>query len=339
MGVRGLMKFINMHSKNGVKEKQLYDYSGTAIAIDMSLMIYSYVIAIRSQGVDLVRSDGQITSHLYGTICKIESMLKRGIIPIPVFDGIPPKIKYKTLRDRQEKKYQAGLKLSLDYEISDSDRLKYFKESYKLTREQIFDIKYLTKLLGLPFVQAPGEADSQCAALNITNLVIGTLSEDTDILVFGGNTMLKKINKSIIEVNLKDILLDIGLSHDQFIDLCIIMGSDYNEPIKGLSYDNIHILYKEQQNMESFIQFIENENKIFIQNNKKPKYTIPIDFYDNWKNVKEYYTKAQIVDPRDMSIIWEKPNKQKLLDFLCHENEFNHDNIEKKIDYIIQKKY
>ena len=39
--------------------------------------------------------------------------------------------------------------------------------------------------MGIPYVQAPEEADSQCAYLNKKGLVDAVLTEDMDILTFG----------------------------------------------------------------------------------------------------------------------------------------------------------
>lgn len=54
-----------------------------------------------------------------------------------------------------------------------------------VTKEMTADAKKLVRLMGLPCVEAPGEAEAQCARLARAGKAYATLTEDMDALTFG----------------------------------------------------------------------------------------------------------------------------------------------------------
>jgi DNA excision repair protein ERCC-5 len=55
----------------------------------------------------------------------------------------------------------------------------------------IEDSMHLLKLFGLPFISSPGEAEAQCAYLDETNQTDGTITEDSDIWLFGAKKVYR----------------------------------------------------------------------------------------------------------------------------------------------------
>ena len=342
MGIKGLMKLIKTFAPDSISDKDYSSYENMKLAIDMPLLIYKFVIAIRNRGQDLTNKQGKITSHIYGILNKFINMLKYGSIPVPVFDGEPPVIKKETLLDRKNKKEQALSKLhSLSDDSSDDkEKIKLYKRSYYITNEHYRDIKTLIKLLGFVVVDAPQEADAQCAALNISGFVDGVVSEDMDTLVFGASTMIRNFSNrnSVIEIDLNKLLSGFDISFDQFIDISIILGSDYCKCIKGISPVDVVNFYKKTGNIKKFVEHLENINSSLIHSGKKPKYFIPPDFFDRWFQAKQYYQHVKVKHPDYFNnVVWNKPDFDGLFKFLCIDNGFDESKTRKQLNYILSR--
>ena len=100
-------------------------------------------------------------------------------------------------------------------------------EDYKLTK-RLFDI------LNVPYFQAPLEAETMCSDLCKRELVEAALSEDSDVLAYGSPIFLSKLDTTTgncIEINYSEILDSLEFTSEQFLDLCIMCGCDYNKNI------------------------------------------------------------------------------------------------------------
>lgn len=114
---------------------------------------------------------------------------------------------------------------------------------YKINTNLILDdlvkmkiaIKEIIKLFKLPFIDAPVEADSQCAYLTESDLVDGIISEDNDIFLFGGKCLFRnyfKKNKRIMRFNLVD--LEETITRKNMVTFSYYTGSDYTVGINGI---------------------------------------------------------------------------------------------------------
>jgi hypothetical protein len=74
--------------------------------------------------------------------------------------------------------------------------------SAEITPEVIADVQQLLRLFGIPFVVSPSEAEAQCAQLESLNLTDGTITDDNDIFLFGGQRVYRHFcsKKKAIEV-------------------------------------------------------------------------------------------------------------------------------------------
>jgi flap endonuclease-1 len=108
-----------------------------------------------------------------------------------------------------------------------SQILEISKEDYAVTRE-LFDI------LKVPYYLAPLEAETCCSDLCKRGLVDAVMTEDTDVLAYGANVFLSKIdtvNDTCVRIVYEDILSSLKLTSAEFTDVCIMCGCDYNTNI------------------------------------------------------------------------------------------------------------
>lgn len=66
--------------------------------------------------------------------------------------------------------------------------------SIKITKQMQQDAIKLCKLMGAAVIEAPCEAEAQCADLVKQGLAFGTATEDMDALTFGTNYLLRGFN-------------------------------------------------------------------------------------------------------------------------------------------------
>lgn len=105
-----------------------------------------------------------------------------------------------------------------------------------ISDEMKLEVYQLLELFGVPYVEAPAEAEAQCATLEELKLVDGTVTEDSDIFVFGGQTVYKNIfaDKMYAEAYVaKDADREMRLNRNAFVALAMLLGSDYTEGVKG----------------------------------------------------------------------------------------------------------
>jgi len=281
MTIHVLMKFIGRRFPNAIryrdmnflkKLKHLKTYKNNAnfgknnkiiipkLTVDASQSLFQYLIAIRGKGHDSVSSTGKITSHITAILKRSKYILNNGAIPIYVYDGTAPYIKRKTLLRRKKRQIKAIQHYNSISDTQSAESIKYFKRMTRIKSFQKKESQDLLRALGLPFVQAPEEAESQCAAISAhCPDVYGSITNDPDSLVFKDPKILKNFsgkNKKITEIDLKRLLGEltteaqkICIENDiepiseftylNFVDLCILFGCDYLDGIRELGPDCI----------------------------------------------------------------------------------------------------
>ena len=105
---------------------------------------------------------------------------------------------------------------------------------YDVSPQDFEDAKELFKILQVPFYTAPGEAEKMCSAMCISGFVSAVLSEDTDVMAYGAPVFLTKIDTSsdtCVRIKHNYLLEQLSLTITNFLDLCIMCGTDYNSNI------------------------------------------------------------------------------------------------------------
>jgi len=95
----------------------------------------------------------------------------------------------------------------------------------------------MLQLFGIPFVISPMEAEAQCACLDYTNLTDGSITEDSDIFLFGAHVVYKNMfnqNKTVEMFESKHLENLLYLSRKKLVALAFLTGSDYTEGIAGV---------------------------------------------------------------------------------------------------------
>jgi flap endonuclease-1 len=111
MGISGLSRLIADNAPGAMREAGIETFFGRRVAIDASMCIYQFLVAVRSEGSSLTNAAGETTSHLMGTFYRTIRMVEHGIKPIYVFDGKPPTLKSGELAKRLDRRQNAHAQL------------------------------------------------------------------------------------------------------------------------------------------------------------------------------------------------------------------------------------
>ena len=116
MGINGLMKLLSEECPGAIKEQEMENYTGRKVAIDASMAMYQFLIAVRTTGGQqqamLVNEAGEVTSHIQGMFNRTIKMMSTGIRPVYVFDGKPPQMKGGELAKRMAARAKAENELA-----------------------------------------------------------------------------------------------------------------------------------------------------------------------------------------------------------------------------------
>jgi len=187
----------------------------------------------------------------------------------------------------------------------------------------------LVELMGLPWIQAPGEGEAQAAYMNRRGDADYCASQDYDSLLFGAPKLLRNVTisgkrklpgKNIhIDITpevaeLSKILNFCKLSYGQLVDVGILIGTDFNpDGIKGMGPKTALKLIREHGTLEAAIPHIKNAS-------------FPVDPAE----IRNIFLQPEISD--NYKIEWKEPNQQDIVDFLCGEKEFSEERIQKALE-------
>ena len=314
------------------KQISLDDLRNKKLAVDASQMLYQFLSSIRQQdGTPLMDSNGNVTSHLQGIISRVTNLMGKKVKLCFVFDGKFPLLKVKEQEHREYRKRLAEKKLKEAKEAGDEELiLRYAKQTTRLDRKKAEEAKELLSALGLPVIQAPSEAEAQCAFINERNEVDFVATSDYDTLLYGAKKVVRNLTLSqrrrlpsgaYITVNpelieLKTVLKALKINQDQLMVLAILIGTDYNiGGVKGIGPKTALRLVKQYKSF----------NKLFKE--------VKADF--NWKQV--YATFKSMPIMKNYKLRWEHLDEDKIMKLLVDKHDFNEERVQNNISKALNK--
>ena len=230
----------------------LDDLRGKRLAVDTNGELYQFLALIRMRdGSPLKDSHGRITSHLSGLFYRTTRLITDyGMELVFVFDGKPPALKFAEIARRRtiKEKYDAEHAAALEA----GDLAKAYSKATmtsRLTRDMTDEARELLRLMGLPVVQAPSEGEAQASHMAAKDSVWAAASKDYDCLLFGTPRLVRFLTISGKEflpskgafraitpemIDTAALLEHYRITREQLIDLAILVGTDFNDGIKGI---------------------------------------------------------------------------------------------------------
>jgi len=231
---------------------ELDDLRGRTLSIDAHGELYQFLALIRLRdGTPLRDSKGRVTSHLAGLFYRTTRLIADYQLQMTfVFDGAPPALKMAEIQRRRDirERYEAEHAEA----VREGDLARAYSKATmtsRLTREMIDEARELLRLMGIPTVQAPSEAEAQAAHMARAGRVWAAASKDYDSLLFGAPRLLRFLTISGKEflpsqgtfrpivpeiIDLDRLLQGWGVTREQLVDLAILIGTDFNTGVKGI---------------------------------------------------------------------------------------------------------
>lgn len=327
MGIKSLTNTIKKEAPESITHENLYRLSGKKVAVDASLIIYQNLLNIGNRPL-FKNSKGKITNHLSGLFYKIVNYLSLNIELIFIFDGRPPSIKSDTIKDRKNKSDNAKEKMNNSSTQEDKD--KYEKAAVRLTKEMIDDVKKLLNLLGVSYIHPNvGEGEAYAAELCRIGYVDYVLTEDMDTIVYGCPKLITNCKdktikrKDIISIfDYEKIISGLSITHDQFIEFCVLCGCDYCDSVPKIGNVSALKLIKQYGTVEEII--------------KNTKYAFPENYLDLFNQSKAiFYLWKDKIDVDKLEINKSQKNMAELIQFLVGEIEMNETKVQNGIKKIM----
>jgi flap endonuclease-1 len=217
--------------------------AGRTLAVDGYNVTYQFLATIRQRDGQLFcDAEGRVTSHLMGVFYRTTSLLREGVLPVWVFDGKPPERKAGTIRQRilTKEKAEAQYQEALAAGDLETARRKAAQTS-RLTRPMVEEITALLAALGVPSIQAPSEGEAQAASMAAHGTVWASASEDYDSLLFGAPRLVRGLAArsrggaapGAQLIDRSDLLATLGIDGEELILLGLLVGTDFNEGVRG----------------------------------------------------------------------------------------------------------
>ena len=274
MGIPQLKKILNGRHLQGIKTIHIRELCGQCVAFDLSSVIYK----IKQRCIDNKSTNpDDLLRELFNILHKFTY---QGIRIIGVFDGKPSQKKDKVINSRKKHRETAKKKLdSLDISFDDENikyselstisdesefnvemidelfenaeaiqkRINLTKRSTGIKYNDVQRCKLLLNQLHIPYIHKLNtEADIVLRYLNNYKLATYFYTNDTDALAMGCN-MLTDLNYSTDYIKYYDynmIISELKLTPIQMTELCICLGSDYNQGITNISSSRLIELYQ-----------------------------------------------------------------------------------------------
>lgn len=264
MGIQDLGKIITAGCETVLPYSS---FSGQSIAIDTPIQICKAVaVATKTyyHSVDpmsTISHERDIHPKIGEHIMKITMMFEReGILPpIWVFDGKQREEKVSTCERRKRVKSTLGQKIDdLKSSLircpigSDVDKLRKYQCQTLPVKSCCFEYtKMLIASREGKILEGEYDAEELCAKLVKRGEAAAVITTDTDVLAHGAKIMIDSIVFGGFSCRfLGRMLEELELTEEQFRNLCVMLGCDFNSRMKGFGPVRCMKMIKEYHTIE-----------------------------------------------------------------------------------------
>ncbi len=322
---------VDIGSLFGKEKISFNDLHDRVIVIDAYNVLHQFLASIRQRdGTPLKNQKGEITSHLSGLFQRTANLVDAKIRPVYSFDGEPHILKAKTLEERKKRKELAEEQYKEALEEGDLKKARSkAQQTSRLTDTMVQQSKDLLQALGIPHIQAPEEGEAQASYMVKKGDAYAVGSQDFDCLLIGTPVLIRNLTssgrrklpgkESYVKIYPKIIKLEpnlkrLGIKREQLVDMAILIGTDFNDGIKGIGPKTSLKMIKKAGNIENALATYGGDNA---------------PTFEEIKEIRRLFLKPKVTD--DYKLEWTGVDEEKVLKILCDNHHFKEDRVEKTL--------
>ncbi|XP_039118277.1 LOW QUALITY PROTEIN: exonuclease 1-like [Dioscorea cayenensis subsp. rotundata] len=309
MGIQGWLPLM----KSIMAPITIDEFRGQTIAVD----IYSWLHkGAFSCSMEICK--GLPTSrHIDYCMYRVNLLCSHGVKPILIFDGglLSMKIDVETKHARKE-----NLERALEHEANGNSLSAYecFQKAIDISPSIAWELIQVLKKEKVDYLVAPNEADAQMSFMSINKLVDAIITEDSDLIPFGCDRIIFKMDKfgdgvefrcSMLGKN-KDLDFS-GFTKNMLLEICIFSGCDYLQSLLGIGLKQAHALvqkfesYKKVKKFSSSIEYLFyfNPDVLVIKQLRCSSITIPPLYEEIFKKTIWAFQHQRVYDPTKEDIM------------------------------------
>src|SRR5438445_8405670 len=309
------------------EQTSLKALKGTSFAIDASIEIHQFLALVRKRDGSLFSdSQGRVTSHLIGLLTRTSGLIADfDMKPVFIFDGKPNPLKRRTIEMRRD----ARKKAEAEYveAVSKKDYSKAWSKAVmtgRVTGSVLDDSKHLLTLMGIPWLEALEDAEAQASFMAAIGDVWAVGSKDYDCLLYGAPILVRYLTLTGREwlpaqrrsrplipelIKLSENLVLLGISREQLVDHAILVGTDFNQGVKGIGPKKALKLVHDHGSIEQIPEEI------------KSRLT------EDLNGVRQVFLKPRVLEKYLLNR--SPPDRAGLVEFLSVERGFNRERVER----------
>lgn len=300
MGISGLLPLL----KDIQHSTHVEAYRGKTLGIDAYVWLHRGAYACAT---DLALGR-PTTRFITYAMHRIRMLQHYGVKPYVVFDGAQLPSKAGTERERAARRREHRMRgLQFHAEKRTSAARDAFVRSVDITPALAYELIKQLRVHGIPYLVAPYEADAQLAYLERHGIIDAIITEDSDLLVFGCNKVLFKLDTygNCLEIDrarfdkVKQLSFE-GWTHQEFRQMAILSGCDYLPSITGMGLKNAHKFLRKYESVEKVLRALRLEGK----------WRIPPTYAADFERAEFTFAHQRVFDPRcsDMSTLTPLPS-------------------------------
>lgn len=283
MGIKDFYKFINTKHPECFKPIHFSSFKYKCLAIDMMNLLY----------IHKARNNRDWMKNILIFLNKLQYYY---VHPVCVFDGKSHPLKRQTIQKRKDERSKGIFRINSIREslqnykktkliddilfnfiknkpefvsqLSNNtlivDRIEEYLDkqinNYSLyfSNEDIENIKELIKSMGITVITAKYDGEALCSYLSKIGKVEAVITNDSDVFFFGcKNVICKFIDDGGLLLSIESVLEKMNINYEQFIELCILCGTDFNESTKGYGFIRSLALIQKYETLEKLMTEID----------------------------------------------------------------------------------